>query len=143
MTIVLAFIQRYWVHLLLAAVLVAGLMYVGNLRLTIATQQTEIAQLKGEIKTLETANEVLTASNVKLADALERQTAKVNEWLDQAAQRKAASDAALAKAKRDAELWKKKYGALLSAPPAVPGDDCASLNVLLNQYITLRRGELR
>jgi cell division protein FtsB len=141
MAIVIAFIQRYWVHLLLAAILVAGVMYVSNLRLTIAHQQTEIVELKGTITALETANETLTDANGKLTAALKHQTAQVNEWVRQAADRKAASEAALAKAKQDAETWKKKYGALISAPPAVAGDDCASLDVLLSRYITLRQGE--
>ena len=54
-------------------------------------------------------------------------------------QRAKEADAARAQARKAAAGRNARADAILSAPPAVPGDDCASARVRVDQWITQRK----
>ena len=72
-----------------------------------------------------------------MESSIEAQNKKVAMWLDEVDKRKEASEKALAKAKAEGEMWKRKYK-LLEAPPSNPANECESLNVRIDQYLELR-----
>lgn len=143
MEVALIFIKKYWTHILLAAVVAASLLYVNNLRMTIERQKTEIVQLKADNETLTATNKELQNANQELALALETQTRAVKQLVADSDAKLAASAAALSAAKAETARLQKKYASILNAPAPVTGDDCKSTSILLEQYITLRREELR
>jgi hypothetical protein len=143
MAAVLLFLKTYWTHILIAVLVAAGLMYINGLRMTIEQQKTEIVRLEGDVKTLQGINDALGEANVKLANSLRNQTASIKAMVAETDAKVAASAKAVREAKAETQRIQQRYTALLKAPPAVVGDECASTTILLDQYINLRRGELR
>ena len=143
MEVALFFIRKYWTHILLAAVVAVSVLYVGSLRLTIERQHTKITQLEANVKKLTDANEQLQNANQALAGALDNQTRAVKQLVVATDAKLAASAAAVTAAKAETARLQKKYANILTAAPSATGDDCKSTAVLLEQYITLRREELR
>lgn len=100
--------------------------------------EVEVKAQKVKVAETEQALSVAVQTNQDLEKALKDQNKQVEGWLAEAEARKKASDAALRKAKADAAKWKARYDKLLSDPPPVPGNDCESLNVRINQYLGVR-----
>lgn len=141
MTVALLFLKKYWMYLVIIAAVVAGMLYVNGLRLTIEQQRTQIVKLQADNKLLQAANTQLQEANTELVAAIEKQNKAVQQIADDADRRVKLSDEALAKSKVENDKLRKRYAAVLNTPPAVPGDDCASVTILLNQYLELRKGE--
>ena len=128
-------------YVVVIAVVVAGMLYINGLRLTIEQQRTTIVKLQGENKNLQTANTQLHSANEKLVAAIDRQNAAVTKIVNDVEARKLASDTALRAARAENDKLRKRYASILNVPPSIPGDECASTSVLLNQYIEMRKGE--
>ena len=140
---VILFLKKYWTHILVALVVVAGATYVASLRLTVEKQRTEIVQLKADVDRLTGVNTELQSVNEELAQSLKTQTASIKAMVAESEAKIASSAAAVREARAETQRLQRKYASLLNAPPAVTGDECASTTLLLEQYITLRRGELQ
>jgi small-conductance mechanosensitive channel len=141
--VVILFLKKYWTHIVVAIVVAAGLLYINGLRLTIEQQRTEIVRLEGQVTQLTTVNTELQSANAALAASLKTQTASIKAMVAESEAKVKASAEAVREARAQTERLQKKYASLLNAPPSVTGDMCASTTILLEQYVTLRRGELQ
>lgn len=103
--------------------LLAGWAYLGQ-RDTIATLRTEARTVQGEL-------------DGARADAQACSNA-VDDLRDLADQRKREADTARAAAQQRAQQHQRKADAILAAPPAVPGDDCASARVRVDLWLKER-----
>lgn len=139
---VVAFVTKYWTHLLLAAVVATAILYVTGLQRTIEQQKTTIAELNGNIAELTRINDELQDANEQLTVAITTQNAAIKQTVAEAEAKIATSMAALAAAKAETERLRKRYASILNAPPTSP-DVCTATSNLLEQYITMRREEIK
>lgn len=114
-------LQKYWTHILLAALLVAGGLYLHSLHATIAAQKLEIVNHK--------------AQNKILADKLETQNNAIATMKAQADARVEAGKVAVERAKKEAETFKQRATSLEKAQPKFPDNICASVEALINEEL--------
>jgi len=137
----LSALQKYLIIGLVVALLATGLgwfVHTSYLRASLATSEGTVEKQRGEIASLEASLTTAVEANKTLETSLANQTSKVNQWLDAAERRQAASEKAIKQAKAEGERWKKKYSKLLDAPPSNPADQCQSLEQRIDQYLQLR-----
>lgn len=101
------------------------------LKATSAQQVVRIAKLEGDNATLQAANGICIAS-------VEDQNQAITDLVDAAEQRRKEAAAALAAAEQSASKRIAAAEALQSRPMPKPGDECGSLEVLINEKISER-----
>lgn len=134
-------VTKYIILGLLAALVATGLgwaTHVFVLKAVIASKEATIAEQNTDIIKLKSSLELTVETNKKLENTVKDQNAQIDAWLYAADTKRKDAEAAIAKAKADGEMWKKKYHKLLDQPPANPADQCQSLDLRLTEYIDLR-----
>lgn len=118
----------------LALALFAGVKQAQVWKLTAdnARQATRIVQLEG-------INAALTTENENCAARVMGQNAAIEQLQAEAERRERAAAEALAAAERSAAKRLADAAAILSRPMPKPGDECGSLEVLINEMIEGRQ----
>lgn len=101
-----------------------------------------VSGLEGDVKTLEgakaqlqAANLILTAENKTCAASVETQNAALAEMVKEGEARAATARAAILDAERRAKHFEGKAADLMRNPMPIPGDECASLEKIINDEI--------
>lgn len=123
---------------LLAVALTGWTVHVSLLKATIAVKDASIKEGKSEIALLQTALDEADQTNQNLVSALKRQSDQVEALLRSSEVRRQEGEAAIRDAKAKEALWRKRYDALVHAPPQNPEDACGSLALKMDQYIAAR-----
>lgn len=133
-------VMMYVVAGLLVLFVVFGLYHFSRVafyKLEITNLEVKLAERDKDILTLTSSLEMTIEANKTLELSLKTQNDQINAWVAEAEQRKVNAEKALATARASAETWRKKYTKLLESPPDSI-DQCKSLEIRLDHYLTLR-----
>lgn len=134
-------ISMYAVAGLLIVLALFGLYHFSKVtyyKLQVATLETQVAEKDKDILKLQSSLDLTVKANADLEGAIKVQNSQVGKWVEEAEQRRQSAEKAVALAKAATETWRKKYIKLLEAPPSSPEDQCQSLEIRLDHYLTLR-----
>lgn len=137
-------IKQYVIYILaglLAALALTYGIHTTFLKAEIKLKEGTIQEQNGKIITLEANVATLTETNLKMATEINTQNIAIQGYVDAAGKAKAESDRALAAAKAEGDVWKRRYRSILSDPPQHPDDLCLSLSERLDTYVAQRKGE--
>lgn len=101
----------------------------------IALQAWSIHHLRGQVATLTAANIVAQSVNKDFAESSKRQNGEIQALKQAAGEREEAARVAIAKAEQKAAGALAKAAAIERETMAFPGDECKSLEKLLNDEI--------
>ena len=137
----LLFIKKYWAVILLILLTSGMVWYVGNMRVTIVELEAKAARLEQQVKSLTHINEELHDANDKLVESITHQNAAIKAVEIASQIRIDETTKLVAQAQAETDRLKKKYTALLNAPSPI-SDVCLATSKLVDEYITMRRGDL-
>ena len=133
-------IMMYAIAGLLVILVAFGLYHftvVGVLKLEVTQLEKTIAERDKDILVLKSSLDMTIKANNELELTIKSQNDKINGWLEEAEQRRLAAEKAVAMARAQTETWRKKYTKLLESPPD-SADQCKSLEIRLDHYLTIR-----
>lgn len=128
-------VTRLYAALALAALVVVALAYHFG---TVAGLEGKVATLGGRVSTLNASNLLLTAENETCAESVWKQSAAIEKARAEAENRAAAASLAAAEADHRARAAEAVAASILARPMPKLGDECGSLETLLNEEIERR-----
>lgn len=114
---------------------VALLAFAGVKQVQVWKLKADNATQAQKITRLETDNSALTSANAACATSVEKQNEKIDAMKRQAETRAEAARLAVAAAEQDAAKHIADAEAILARKMAKPGDECGSLEVLIDEAI--------
>lgn len=128
-------VTRLYAALAVAAIVVAAFAYHC---VTVAGLEGDVATLNGKLSTLKASNLLLTGENKTCRARVGSQNAAIENARTEAENRAAVASLAVAEADRRARAAEAVAAAILARPMPKPGDECGSLEVLINEEIDRR-----
>ncbi len=122
-----------------AVALLGALGFAGWNQVQVWRLEAANARHEAKIATLSAENTQLMNANADFAASAERQRSAIERMNAEAKRREDAARAALAAAEREAAQKISAADLILSQPMAKPGDECGSLEILINAKIAERQ----